>query len=368
MNAPGSAGPADDPVGRLLRRYLFACGGATPAGGVVLAVSGGPDSTALMAAAAALRATDPAAARALSVATVDHGLRPEARAEADRVAGMAASLGLDHRRLAWTGQKPASGVQAAARAARYGLLGAHARALGAAWVLTGHTRDDQAETVLMRLIAGSGPRGLAGMRPERDLAEGVRLGRPFLGLPKADLVAYCEARGLDYLRDPSNTNERFVRARLRRLMPGLAREGLGPARLCRLAARSARDEAALGQAARGLLAAGLQARADGSSLDGATLRAAPEAVALRAVGLALERAGGPAGQRGPVRLERLERLVLDDLLPALREGRAVRRTLAGVLVSATPAGTVDLRPAPARRPRAQTCRQGGPGQPCRRPP
>ncbi|MBN6823114.1 tRNA lysidine(34) synthetase TilS, partial [Methylobacterium organophilum] len=174
---------------------------------MLLAVSGGPDSSALMHAAARLR---DATGASLRVATVDHGLRPESGAEAEAVGRAARALGLPHAILTWAGAKPGTGLQDAARRARYALLAAHAEAVGAGLVLTGHTRDDQAETVLIRLAAGSGPAGLAGMRAERDLGPGLALGRPFLHLPKASLVAWCAARGVAYARDPANGDPRFA--------------------------------------------------------------------------------------------------------------------------------------------------------------
>lgn len=337
MSPSGAHGP-DGPCALSLRPYLDP---KIRTGGVLLAVSGGPDSTALMHAAATFGTDVP-----LAVSTVDHGLRPESESEALGVAAAATKLGLPHHRLAWTGPKPASGIQAAARSARYRLLGECARAIGAGLILTGHTSDDQAETVLMRLIAGSGPAGLSGMRAERPVTEGVRLARPFLKLPKAELVAYCEAHGLAYLRDPSNADDRFARARLRGLLPLLEAEGLSAERLCRLAERSARDEVALAAAADAAFAVARRPSGTQVVLDGAALRAMPEAIALRVLDAAI----GEAGGGGPERLERLERLVLDDLLPALREARPLRRTLRGILVEATRTGDVALRPAPPRAP------------------
>ncbi|MDP4021647.1 tRNA lysidine(34) synthetase TilS [Methylobacterium sp. NEAU 140] len=278
------------------------------------------------------------------VATVDHRLRPDSAAEAASVARAAAALGLPHATLAWTATKPATGLQEAARAARYRLLAAHAAAVGADRVLTAHTRDDQAETVLLRLCAGSGPAGLAGMRAERPLAPGIGLGRPFLALPKAALVAWCEARAIPFVRDPSNAQPRFARARLRAARSALEAEGLTAARLARLAERAARDEAALTEAAgRALEAARLGPDAP-LRLDGGMLAALPEAVALRCLDRAMTRAGA-----APRRLERLEALVLGALLPALRRGEAVRRTLAGLVVAADARGTLTLAPAPPRR-------------------
>ena len=329
-------GPSDDPVLRALGPWL-----GRPGGGVLLAVSGGPDSSALMHAAAALGAT-------VRVATVDHGLRPDSGPEAEGVGRAARALGLPHAVLAWAGSKPGTGLQDAARAARYRLLAAHAEAVGAGLVLTGHTRDDQAETVLMRLAAGSGPAGLAGMRAERPLAPGITLGRPFLALPKATLVAWCGTRSIPHVRDPANADPRFARARLRAAWTALAAEGLSPARLARLAERAARDDAALRvMAAHALAAAVLPAKntdAAALRLDGAVLATLPEATALRCLDAALTRAGA-----APRRLERLESLVLGALLPALRRREPIRRTLAGILIAADAAGTVSLAAAPPRR-------------------
>ncbi|MGP9819144.1 tRNA lysidine(34) synthetase TilS, partial [Salinarimonas sp. NSM] len=209
--------------------------------GLILAISGGPDSVALMRLAAPLARETGTSTR---VVTIDHALRPGSAAEALRVAAWASEVGLPHEIRAWPGEKPIRGVQDAARAARYALLAEAARAAGAGAILTAHHRDDQAETVLMRLCAGSGPAGLAGMRPRADL-DGLVLARPFLDLPKARLVATCVAREWDFVQDPSNAAPRFARARLRRIAPLLAAEGLGPVRLARLAARAARAEDAL---------------------------------------------------------------------------------------------------------------------------
>ncbi|SFL61196.1 tRNA lysidine(34) synthetase TilS [Methylorubrum salsuginis] len=308
---------------------------------VLLAVSGGPDSTALMHAAARLGAPE-----GLFLATVDHGLRAGSAEEAADVGRLADKLGLPHAVLTWDAPRREGRVQAEARAARYRLLAHHAKGIGADRILTAHTRDDQAETVLMRLLAGSGPAGLAGMRSERMIGEGLRLLRPFLALPKADLVAYCTAHGLPFVRDPSNADERFARARLRRLLPLLEGEGLSPDRLARLAARIARNEAALASRAATVLAEVCLAReGEGLILDGSRLAREPEAIVLRVLDAAL----GQDDAAPPRRLERLEALVLDGILPALARGEALRRTLRDRIVSVGPSGRIRLTPAPPRR-------------------
>lgn len=330
----------DARLARALRPYLSEAGDAP--GGVLLAVSGGPDSTALMHMAARAGASIP-----VFVATVDHALRPESATEAAAVAALATRLGLPHRVLTWASPRHGSGLQEAARAARYDLLVAQARAVGAGTLLTAHTADDQAETVLMRLLAGSGPAGLAGMRRERPLADGVRLGRPFLDIPKAELVAYCEAHRLPVSRDPSNADARFARSRLRQLLPALAEEGLTTARLCRLAERLARDEAALAGAAASVLVQAQRPSTSGCvNLEGARLAGEPEAIALRVIDAALDSVA--PGEAAPRRLQRLERLVLDGLLPALASAGRFRATLRGVLIEARADGTIRLARAPPR--------------------
>src|SRR5262249_36768196 len=139
----------------------------------------------------------------LIVATVEHGLRRGSRAEANAVGALARKLGLSHEILAWRGTKPKTGIEAAARAARYRLVAPLARRPGAGAIATAHPLDDQAETVLMRLAAGSGPAGLAGMRP-RDLRHGVVLLRPLLGLRKARLLATLARAGIKWADDPMN--------------------------------------------------------------------------------------------------------------------------------------------------------------------
>jgi tRNA(Ile)-lysidine synthase len=176
---------------------------------LVLAVSGGPDSTALLVLAARWRAARRQAPNLLAV-TIDHGLRPQSAREALAVKRLARSLGVPHRILRWQGRKPRTGLQEAARAARYRLLADFARAAKADHILTAHTLDDQAETVLMRMSRGSGMRGLAAMRKVAPLpvacsprrrAHGVVLVRPLLEIPKARLVATLKHAGIAQLLD-----------------------------------------------------------------------------------------------------------------------------------------------------------------------
>jgi tRNA(Ile)-lysidine synthase len=336
--APGPALPLTrDEAAALLSPVLDRAGGA------VLAVSGGPDSVSLMRFAAAI-ARDGAT---LLIATVDHGLRPGSRAECDAVAAWAEACGLRHAILTWQGDKPRTGVQQAAREARYRLLAAAAREAGTTQVVTAHTLDDQAETVLMRLAAGSGIGGLAAMRPAVE-RHGVTITRPFLALRKARLVASCQAHGWPFHDDPSNADPRFARARVRRIAPLLEAEGLTPERLGAIAERANQAEEALALRAEQVLAAARIADAgEAIALAGERLAAEPDAILLRVVALAIAAALGPATR--PTRLERFEARVLGDLRAALMRGERLRLTLAGALIEARTDRRVLIHPEPERR-------------------
>lgn len=313
---------------------------------LLVAVSGGPDSVALLVLLAAWAQMP--GRPSLHAATVDHGLRPESADEAAGVAALCAKLGVGHVTLRWEGLKPASGVQAEARRARYALLANEARRIGGATLVTAHTLDDQAETMLMRLAHGSGPSGLVGMR-ERSEVNGVALVRPLLGLPKARLIATAEARGLPFVRDPSNSDLRFERVRWREAMPGLAEQGLTAERLGRLAERLARlDEVATRQAFGALDTVTLpDARgASGLRLNFAALVVEPEEIVLRVLALALAKVA--PGDDGQGRLERLEACAA-ALTAAARAGLGLRRTLSGCVLSLGRDGILVLQVEPARR-------------------
>jgi len=313
---------------------------------LLVAVSGGPDSVALLALLAAWAQVP--GRPPLHAATVDHGLRPESADEAAAVGALCAQLGVGHATLRWDGAKPTSGVQAEARRARYALLANEARRLGGATLVTAHTLDDQAETMLMRLAHGSGPAGLAGMRGRSEV-NGISLARPLLGLPKARLVATAEARGLPFVRDPSNSDPRFERVRWRETMPVLAEQGLTAERLGRLAERMARlDEAAARRAREVLAEVGLP---DGTAEHGQRLRfsmlaSEPVEITLRVLALALDVAV-PGGE-GHGRLERLEACAA-ALTEAAHAGLGLRRTLAGCVLSLGRDGVLTLQREPPRR-------------------
>ncbi len=363
-------------------KTLFADLSEAPA--LLLAVSGGPDSTALMLLAARWRAARKHGPR-LIAATVDHGLRKEAKEEAAAVGRLARKLGMAHRILRWSGPKPATGLQQAARQARYRLLALAARSAGAPVILTAHTRDDQAETVLIRMTRGSGITGLGAMSrcatldtqsgtPSPLVGEGWGAGyarlrkggggrrtvarmedplilvRPLLDVPKTRLIATLKAAKVRFAEDPSNRDPRFTRARLRALMPALAREGLDAGRLARLAQRLRRADAAIDAAvAQAASELALAAPPPGTlAYDAGRFAALPTEVGLRLLGRALDR----VGDEGPVELGKLE--ALKTALEAAQTGKKAgfRRTLAGAIV--TLAGrTLMIERAPRRRTRPE---------------
>jgi tRNA(Ile)-lysidine synthase len=178
---------------------------------VAVATSGGPDSLALTILADRWARARGGEIRAVSV---DHRLRPESGAELRLLGAWLRQRGIRHEILVWTGVKPTTGIEEAARTARYALLAAWCRAQGCLHLLLAHHREDQIETYLMRRRADSGPLGLAGMSAIRELAP-CRLLRPLLGFPKARLAALLEAERQPWVADPSNRNPAFERARLR---------------------------------------------------------------------------------------------------------------------------------------------------------
>jgi tRNA(Ile)-lysidine synthase len=198
-----------------------------------LAVSGGPDSLALMLLAARWRRPG---RPELFVYTVDHGLRPEAAVEAAMVVREAGALGLPARSLRWEGEKPATGIQAAARVARYRLMGEAMEKDGVAILATAHHLGDQAETVLMRLAHGSGIDGLRGM-DALSLVEGCEVVRPLLSVRPEVLREVVSEAGLAPAYDPSNANEDYERVRWRLMLPALEALGLTLERLGTFARR-----------------------------------------------------------------------------------------------------------------------------------
>lgn len=293
--------------------------GAGPGEPVGLAVSGGPDSLALLLLAREIRP--------VRAATVDHGLRPESRDEAGQVAAICAGLGVPHDILA---VRVEGSVQAGARDARYRALGDWCASNGLAWLATAHHADDQAETLLMRLARGAGLSGLAGVRRSRPLRPAVTLIRPLLDWRKAELEELVRNAGLIAAQDPSNADPAYDRTAARALLA--AAPWLGPTRLAHSAANLAEAEAALDWAAERLFAQ----RADGATLDPADVP--PEL--LRRLVLRMF-ASFDKTPRGPD---------LARLIAALRSGRAA--TLGGIKAVPGKRWTFDAAP-PRRRPAAK---------------
>jgi len=291
---------------------LAAIGEFEPHPFIAVGVSGGPDSMALMVLADRWARARGGAAWAL---VVDHRLRPESAAEAQTVGVWLAARGIPHAVLPWDGEKPDTGVQEAARAARYRLLAGWCRERGCLHLLTAHHRDDQAETYLIRRRAGSLTDGLAGMASVRELPQ-LRLVRPLLGVAKARLVAFLDAESQDYLRDPSNRNPAFERSRLR--MDAKAEDVAATLAAVRANAvarlEHEREVAALLARAVSLHPAGF------AVLDPAPIATAGE-IGERALGRV---AGVLGGALYPIRRERLSRL-----LRAIDEAPMRARTLGG---------------------------------------
>jgi len=325
---------------------------------LLLAVSGGPDSTALMLLVARWRDTLKVKPKLIAV-TVDHGLRAESKREAAAVARFARKLGVDHHTLRWRGSKPKTGLQEAARLARYRLLAEAARQAKASHVLTAHTRDDQAETVLIRMSRGSGLAGLAAMARlsavPGDRAGEIKLLRPLLDVPKARLVATLRAAKIPFADDPSNRDPRFTRARLRGLMGELAREGLDSRRLALLAQRVKRAERAIEAVVdRAVAELGrISPAGDAVAIDAAAYGGLPAEIALRLIGRVVDR----IGDEGPVELAKLEALKAAlDAAQMAGSGR-FRRSLAGAIV--TLAGDrLTVERAPPRRGKSLTMGRG----------
>jgi tRNA(Ile)-lysidine synthase len=320
---------------------------------LVLAVSGGPDSTALLLLAARWRKPRKIGPRLLAV-TIDHGLRRESADEARTVKRLARRLGVAHRTVRWQGKKPRIVSQQMARQARYRLLAAAARAAKARHVLTAHTLDDQAETVLMRMSRGSGITGLGAMARIAPLPvsedQEIELVRPLLDIPKARLIATLEHAGIGFAEDASNRDPRFTRTQLRKAMPALARAGVEARALALFARRLRRADRALEAAvdsARDAVSESAWSQRGPIILAAEKFLRLPEEVALRLLGRAI----ACVGTEGPVELGKLE-----TLYEALQSAQAsacgeilrVRRTLAGALVTVSSQKLVVER-APARK-------------------
>jgi tRNA(Ile)-lysidine synthase len=304
------------------RRRLFG-----PGDRALVAVSGGPDSTALVAALAALRdAGELAEVRALHV---DHGLRPGVEAEAASAATACARLAVPFASVSV--RVRAGNVQAEARRARYAALRAEAARTGATRIATGHTRTDQAETVLLRLLRGAGARGLAGIPPRRGAVV-----RPLLDRGRDEGIAYLRTLGLAWRDDPTNATPRYTRNRLR-LEAWPALRVLAPSlerRLVTVADLLRGDDRALARRARDVAPAGARVEA-------AALRAEPLAVRRRVVRRLFRAARGRSASLGAAHVEAVVAL--------LRRARPGRVSLPGDLEARCRYGVLEIGPASAAR-------------------
>lgn len=310
---------------RAVRRVLA---DLSPGDLVLVACSGGADSVAL---AVAVAVEAPRAGLRAGAVTIDHGLQDGSGERADQVARQLTSLGFDPVEVLRVEVAETGGPEAAARTARYAALDASADRLGAVAVLLGHTRDDQAETVLLGLARGSGARSLSGMRPVRD-----RLRRPLLGVDRG--VVRRSAAGHETWEDPHNDDHRFTRARVRREVLPALEASLGPgvaAALARTADLLRADADALDAwAASSFSQVLVSPEHDTVGLDVAALAALPAAVRTRVLRRAAIAAGAPPSDLAAVHVGELDRLVTDWhgqgplLLPGGVEGVRACGTLA----------------------------------------
>lgn len=305
-------------------------------GGAVVAISGGSDSTALLVLLSEFfRARRPGAK--LVAVTVDHALRPASHDEALNVGALCARLGIRHHIRVWAGPKPHGGVPAAAREARYRLLADVARAEGIGMVLTGHTADDQAETVTMRLdrsaATGDEGRGLAGMAPATLFDGDIWIVRPLLGMRREALRGRLRTGGIGWIDDPTNEDRAYERPRIR---SALDEQGFSSA--LRVAAKAAGKRYDLDARTAALIGQSASRPATGLiRLDCAFASHRDREAATHALRLLLATTGGLAA------LPDMERT--GSLLDALAAGVLQRATLARVLVDARRSGIFLLREA-----------------------
>jgi len=291
---------------------------------LALAVSGGADSLSLLVLFSEWRQRSGWSGVA-EVLTVDHGLRPESAGEASFVSNRAETYGLPCAILRWQGEKPSRNIQEDARRARYRLIAAHMARSGAEALVLGHHLHDQAETFLDRLTRGSGLTGLGAMAPdEQDGPEGLRLLRPLLSIPRERLAASLEDRGLSWCTDPSNSDPKYKRSRLRRVLPLLEAEGLSAERIAETARQIKRAREALDAIVRQTAETRIENHPAGPlRLPGGVYRGLAEELRLRLLTFMIWRI---TGDRPRLRLRKLENLDRE-----LMSGSSCRHSLAGAL-------------------------------------
>jgi len=262
----------------------------------------------------------------LSVLTVDHGFRAASAGEARQVAAWAEALGLSAHVLGSSSERPDSGLQQKARAMRYRLMADWCRAAGAELLVTAHTREDQAETLLMRLARGSGIIGLGAMAAEGVTEDGCPIVRPFLAISRARLRATLGAAGHPWIEDPSNENTQFERVKLRKMMPKLAEIGLSTEALARSAQRLGRAAKPLLRSSDALFGRAIALRPQGYALVNIDdFRAEEAEIRILALQKLLEILGGANDSARLSEVERLEDWIIN--------GTSQARTLAGCRIA-----------------------------------
>ena len=259
-----------------------------------VAVSGGSDSLALL---HLLHACAARKRMILRAVTVDHRLRAESADEARRVGQICRGLGIAHDVLQWHEPDMQGNLQDAARRARYQLMGDWARRNSIPVVVLGHTQDDQAETVLMRLARGAGVDGLSAMRPRR-IRDGITWLRPLLAVRRAELRAYLHSVGVDWIEDPGNDDPRFERIRWRQAQELLDRLGLDVPTLAQVASNMGRARDALEWQTRAAARQMARTEAGAVVIDRAAFDALPTEIARRLIVQAIQ---GIRGARYPPR-------------------------------------------------------------------
>ena len=280
----------------------------TPAARLGVAVSGGGDSLAVLALA---RDWVAASGAALLAATVDHGLRAESRAEAEHVAKACAAWAIPHEILTLGALSGPGNLSAKARNARYDALSGWAEHHDLSAVLLGHTMDDQAETILMRLARGSGAEGLSGMASEMHW-DGVRYLRPVLTQRRDTLRTWLHTRGIAWIDDPTNQDDGYDRVKARQALEVLAPLGIDVPGLSATADRLARQRRVLEGAAADLIVTACRFDGDTATLDRATLRTALDDTVMRVLAGMLQKVGGNPYRPRFRALEPLYRQIVSD--------------------------------------------------------
>lgn len=277
---------------------------------VAVAVSGGADSLALFRLMVDFNSSG--LLSRIHVLTVDHGIRKAAKEEAEYVHDISKGFkNVIHATLRWCGDKPATGLMEAAREARYELISKYCKKNNISFLFVGHHMDDQAETVLKRLVSGSSVRGLCGMSMLQSYDDDLTIVRPFLHVKKKELCKTCDVFGLEWIEDPTNKDSKYARGRYREFWDVLEKEGLTSERLSRLSVRMQKVESALNYFVDLFYESSvIKMGDDGSvlqvSFDLISLLAQPEEVRVRTVLKAME--GIVGGGYGP-RLHRLESIL-----------------------------------------------------------